>query len=75
MTIMYDAEEFEELLLGKLEKQLTRDQIDDAIAKYAGYAIEEAIASELQLFYRVGKGREIIKEAVLKRLDLHGSES
>jgi hypothetical protein len=75
MTIKYDAEEFEELLLSKLEKQLTRDQIDDAIAMFAGRAIEDAIASELHLFYQVGKGREIIKEAVLKRLDLHGSES
>ena len=75
IKVSYDEEEFERLLISKLEQQLSRDDIDDAIAKYAGYAIEEAIADELQLFYRVGKGREIIKEAVLKRLGFHGSES
>ena len=55
-----------------LNRELTRDQIDDAIAKYAQRAIEDAIAGEIRIFYTVGRGREIIKDAVIKRLDLHG---
>lgn len=75
MTIEYDEQEFEHILATALNRQLTRDEIDDAIAKFAGRAIEEAIASEIQIFYLIGDGREIIKNAVLTRLNLHGNES
>ena len=67
-----DWEYLEERMESTLNRLLTRDAIDDAIAKYAGNAIEDAIGSEIRIFYTVGKGREIIKDAVIKRLDLHG---
>lgn len=58
-----------------LTTTLTRDHIDDLIAKHAGDAIEDAIANEIRIFYTQGKGREIIKAEVIKRLSDHGEST
>ncbi len=58
-----------------LLKCLTRDAIDDVIVKHAQDAIEDAIADEIMIFYRVGDGRKTVADAVMKRLNLHGDES
>ena len=62
----------EERMESILARELSEDAIDDAIAKYAQSAIEDAIASEIRIFYTVEGGRDIIKDAVIKRLNLHG---
>ncbi len=70
-----DWEYLELRLEGALNECLTRDAIDDAIVKHAQAAIEDAIAEEIMIFYRVGDGRRIVADAVMKRLNLHGGES
>ncbi len=70
-----DWEYLELCMEGALNECLTRDAIDDVIVKHAQAAIEVAIADEVMIFYRVGDGRKIVADAVMKRLNLHGGES
>jgi hypothetical protein len=54
-----------------LEQATNEIELEDAVARLAGEAIEDAIADEVMLYFRVGNGREVIKQAVCERLDLH----
>lgn len=69
------TEQLMEQVRFELENQLSKltgeEQLEDLIAKYASEAIEDAISTEIMLYFRVGNGREVIKKAVCEKLDLY----